>query len=114
MVSRAEAKYVRISPFKVRQVIRLIKKMPVDKATSYLLALNKKASMVVFKVLRSALANAKNKGYSENSLFVSKIIANSGPMYKRYRAATFGRAVPIRRRTSHILVELDVNENFKR
>ncbi len=48
MVSRAEAKYVRISPFKVRQVIRLIKKMPVDKATSYLLALNKKASMVVF------------------------------------------------------------------
>ena len=112
MVSRAHFRYVRISPFKVRQVIRLVKSMPAKKALFVLDGINKKASLILKKLIKSAIYNAKNKGYDENKLFISKLIANPGPFYKRFRAATFGRAVMIRKRTSHILVELDTKENL--
>ena len=69
--------------------------------------INKRGAYYLKKVLKSAVANAKNKGFEENSLFISKVIANPGPTLKRYRAASFGRASGIRKRTSHILVELD-------
>ena len=66
--------------------------------------------MHILKVVKSALANAKQKGHPEQSLYISRIIANAGPMLKRYRAASFGRATAIRKRTSHILVELDTTQ----
>lgn len=112
MVARAHAKYLRISPFKVRPVIKLIKGERVKNAQSILSALNKKGAYYANKVLRSAVANAKNKGYDESSLFISQIIANPGPALKRYRAASFGRATTIRKRMSHILVELDTLEKI--
>jgi large subunit ribosomal protein L22 len=112
MVARAEAKYIRISPFKVRKVIELIKGEKVNRAFSILEATNKKGAYYLKKVLKSALANAKNKGYDEDSLFISKVVANPGPMLKRWRAASFGRAVMIRKRTSHILIELDTPEKL--
>ncbi|MCM8831452.1 MAG: 50S ribosomal protein L22 [Candidatus Omnitrophica bacterium] len=108
MVARAYIKYVRISPFKVRAVIRLIKGLPVTKAFFILKALPKKGAFLLDKALKSAVSNAKNKNYNEDELYISKILANPGPMYKRYKAATFGRANLIRRRTSHILIELDI------
>jgi len=107
MVARAEAKYVRISPTKVRPVITLIKNEKVIGAMAKLLLINQRGAYYLNKVLKSALANAKGKGYQEDKLFISKVVANPGPVLKRYRAASFGRATMIRKRTSHILIELE-------
>jgi large subunit ribosomal protein L22 len=96
----------------VRPVIELIKGANALQAMSNLQLINKKAAYYLGKVLKSAVANAKNKGYEENKLFISKILANPGPMLKRYRAASFGRAAKIRKRTAHILVELDTPEKL--
>jgi len=112
MVARAEAKYVRISPTKVRPVIALIKGDSVRTALTKLTVIHKKAAWHILKVVKSAVANAKQKGHPEQSLYVSHIVANSGPMLKRYRAASFGRATTIRKRTSHILVELDTRQKI--
>lgn len=112
MVARAEAKYVRISPFKVRPILALIKGKEAVVSLDILTNVNKKGAFILSKVLKSAIANAKHKGFDENKLFISNIIVNPGPVLKRYRAATFGRAVMIRKRTSHILVELDTTEKL--
>lgn len=112
MIARAYAKYVRISPSKARLVTCLVKGMPAKKAFAVLENVNQKAAYHFKKVLKSAISNAKNKGYDEEKLFVSKIIANPGPMLKRFRAATFGRATTIRKRTAHLLVELDTSEKI--
>jgi large subunit ribosomal protein L22 len=112
MVAKAEAKYLRISPFKVRPVLPLIKKANIDKATAILSALTNKGAYYLKKVLKSAVANAKHKGYDESKLFISKAIANPGPILKRYRAASFGRASPIKKRMAHILIELDTPEKI--
>ena len=112
MVAKAEAKYIRISPTKVRPVIELVKGAKVLDALSRLELINKRGAYYLKKVAKSALANAKNKGYEEGKLFISKIIANPGPALKRYRAASFGRATMIKKRTSHILVELDTPEKI--
>ena len=112
MVARAEAKYIRISPMKVRPVSIPFKGKNAKLALTELELLNKKAAYHLRKVLHSAVANAKNKGYDEDKLVISKVIANSGPALKRYRAASFGRATLIRKRTSHILIELDSPEEL--
>ncbi|MDP2923913.1 MAG: 50S ribosomal protein L22 [Candidatus Omnitrophota bacterium] len=112
MIAKAEAKYVKISSSKAKLVVDLIKGMAAKKAMSILENVNKKAAYLLQKVLKSAISNAKNKGYEEDKLFISKIVANPGPMLKRYRSATFGRATTIRKRTSHLLVELDTTEKI--
>ena len=112
MIARAEAKYIRISPTKVRPVIELVKGANVRGAMSKLNFVNKKGAICLNKVLKSAVSNAKNKGYEEDKLFISKLVANPGPVLKRFRAASFGRAAMIRKRTSHIVVELDTSEKI--
>lgn len=110
-VTKAIARYVRISPYKVRQVINLIRGKDVTTAEAILANLNKRAAQIVNKVLKSAISNAEhNYGMKRENLYISRIFADQGPMYKRYRAAAFGRPVMIRHRTSHITVELDVKE----
>ncbi|UCC95431.1 MAG: 50S ribosomal protein L22 [Candidatus Omnitrophota bacterium] len=112
MIARAETKYVRISPLKVRPVAELIRGKKAANALTLLELLNKKGAYLLKKVLHSALSNAKNKGYEEDKLFISKVIANPGPTLKRWRAASFGRATMIRKRTSHILIELDAADKL--
>jgi len=112
MIAKAEAKYIRISPTKVRPVITLIKNAKVTGAMAKLVLINKRGAYYLSKVLKSALANAKVKGYQEDKLFISKAVANPGPVLKRYRAASFGRATTIRKRTSHILIELESSEKL--
>lgn len=112
MVAKAEAKYIRISPTKVRPVIELIKGSKTVDAIAKLELINKRGAYYLNKVIKSALANAKNKGYQENTMFISKVVANPGPSLKRHRAASFGRATMIRKRTSHILIELDTTEKL--
>lgn len=108
MVVTAQAKYIRISPAKVRQVIDLIRYKNILAAQSTLLNLNKRPKEVLLKLLKQAIANAKVKGLNLEQLYISKILCNVGPSWKRYKAAAFGRAAPIKRRTSHVKIELDI------
>lgn len=111
MIARAVAKYVRLSSRKARQVIELIRGKSANEALAILPNINKRASSYVGDVLKSAISNAQKKSTVDvNELYISKIIADDGPMLKRYKAAAMGRATMIRRRMSHITVELDVRK----
>ncbi len=108
MIATAKGKFLRVSPTKVRKIMDLVRGKPVPVAQSILIHLNKPSKEKIVKVLESAVANAKQKGLTEDQLVVSKIVADQGPMWKRFRAATFGRASEVLKKTSHITVELDL------
>ncbi len=108
MIAQAKGRYIRTPPMKMRQVINLIRGKDVTSSLVILTHVDKRTTRDVQKVLNSAISNAKQKGLSEDQLFISKIIADQGPMWKRYRAATFGRATEILKRTTHLTVELDL------
>jgi len=108
MIVKAEAKFLRISPTKVRQVMDLIRQRDVPEAIGVLRNLNKRPKEHLLKILHSAVANAKVKGFAPEQLYISKIICDVGPSWKRFKAAAFGRAAPILKRTSHIRIELDI------
>ena len=105
---KAIAKYVRISPRKVKIVIDLIRGKNVDEAAAILTYTPKAASPVVLKVLNSAIANAvNNQELDRKELYVAEVYANPGPTLKRYVARSRGSASPMLKRTSHISVVLD-------
>jgi len=108
MIAKAEGKFLRLTPTKVRQVIDLIRNKDAREAKYILVNLNKRPKEYLVKLLDQAIANAKVKGFNVEQLYVSKITADGGPMWKRFDAAAFGRATPILKRTSHIKIELDV------
>ncbi|MDD2703478.1 MAG: 50S ribosomal protein L22 [Candidatus Omnitrophica bacterium] len=110
MIAKAECKHVRISPMKMRQVIDLIRAKSVQEALAILYSVNKRAKEFIVKILKSAVANAKVKGFTENQLYISRITCDNGPSWKRFKAAAFGRASPILRRTSHLKIELDLKK----
>jgi large subunit ribosomal protein L22 len=111
MLTRAVLRYVRISPRKVRPVIPLVKGKSTDEAMAILFSIKKKASQYLIDLLNSAVANAKRmQGVDAGNLYISNIVACGGPQMKRFRAASMGRAGMIRKRTSHITVELDQRE----
>lgn len=108
MRPRATAKYIRMSPRKVKLVIDLIRQKSVDEAEAILLNTPQIAAEPVLKVLRSAKANGiNNLGMDEDNLYIAEVYANQGPTLKRYRPRAYGRAARIRKRTSHITVILD-------
>jgi large subunit ribosomal protein L22 len=108
MIVKAEAKFLRLVPNKVRQVIALLRNKDVPDAEAVLINLNKRPREYLLKILKQAVANAKVKGFSPQQLYISKITCNNGPAWKRFKAAAFGRAAPIKKRTSHIKIELDL------
>ncbi|MBF0504103.1 MAG: 50S ribosomal protein L22 [Candidatus Omnitrophica bacterium] len=108
MIAIARAKYLRVSSMKMRQVIDAIRGKDVMTSFALLAQINKGSSAAVKKVLDSAVSNAKQKGLSEEQLFIKTITANHGGAWKRFRAASFGRATPILRRTTHLTVGLDI------
>ena len=104
---RAVAKYVRIAPRKARLVADEVRGKSYPEAVSILRFTNKKAAKVIGDVVNSAAANAEhNDGADPDELFVREIRVDEGPTIKRYRARAMGRATMIRKRTSHITVEL--------
>ncbi len=113
MIAKAEAKFLRISPTKVRQVIDLIRRKNVLAATAILSNLNKGSCAFLKKILKQAVANAKVKGFNPEQLYISKLVCDEGPRWKRFKAAAFGRAASIRKRTSHISIELDTTPGAK-
>ncbi|MFA5145265.1 MAG: 50S ribosomal protein L22 [Candidatus Omnitrophota bacterium] len=108
MIAKAEAKFLRVSPRKAKQVADLIRHKDALGAQSILVNLNKRPKEYLIKILKSAIANAKIKGFNVEQLYISKISCNPGPVWKRFKAAAFGRAASIRKRTSHITIELDL------
>jgi len=111
MIVQARGSFLRVSPRKVRQLIDLIRGRDVNLALSILSNVNKSSKPYIEKILKSAISNAKQKGIQADQLYISKAVADKGPMWKRFRAAAFGRAMRIRKRTSHIKIELDVKTN---
>ena len=106
--ARAVAKYVHMSPMKVRRVVALIKGRPVAEALDILRFSPQAAAGPVFKVVASAAANAEhNHDMDRDSLVVAVAIADEGPTLKRIRPRAQGRAYRIRKRTSHITVEVE-------
>lgn len=105
---RAVAKYIRISPRKVKVVIDLIRGKQVDQALAILMYTPKAAAPVVEKLLNSAIANAENNlSMDRESLYVAEVFANQGPTLKRYWARSHGRADMILKRSSNITIVLD-------
>ena len=91
-----------------RQVIDLLRGKDIATSLVTLAQLEKGATKTITKILNSAVSNAKQKGLTEEQLYISRITADQGPMWKRFRAASMGRATPILKRTTHITIELDL------
>ncbi|MHB0858396.1 MAG: 50S ribosomal protein L22 [Anaerolineae bacterium] len=104
---RAVAKYIRMSPQKVRLVVDLVRGREVNEALDILRFTPKVASGVVSKVIASAAANAEeNHGLSRDELVVAQIMADEAPTLKRGHPGARGRYKPILKRGSHITVVL--------
>ena len=102
---RAILKYVRISSRKVRIVINLIKNNSLEEARAILENTNKAASIILLKLLKSAVANAvNNNDLDAESLYIADIYANQGPTLKRIMPRAQGRANRINKRTSHVTI----------
>ncbi len=107
MEVKAVAKYMRISPQKVRMLADAVKGKPVEAALDALKFMPQKAAGVVEKIMRSAVANAdQRQDIDVDALVVRNVIADPGPMLKRIRPRARGRATRILKRTSHITVIL--------
>ena len=105
---RATAKYIRVTPRKVKIVVDLIRGKQVDQALAILAYTPKSAAPYVEKLLNSAIANAENNlEMDRSSLYVAEAYANQGPTLKRYWARSHGRAAMIKKHTSHITIVLD-------
>ena len=106
--ARATAKFVRISPFKVRIVLDIIRGKSVNEALAILANTPKAASEVLIKLVNSAAANGENNlNLAVNDLYIAECYADEGPTLKRIQPASKGRAYRINKRTSHITVVLD-------
>lgn len=111
MEARAMARFIRVTPFKARQVVDLIRGKDVREAKAILKYTNKKGAPLVAKVLNSAVANAEhNFDMDSDSLFVSEIFVDEGPAIKRMKPRAYGRADIMKRRTSHITVVVKERE----
>lgn len=105
MEAKAIARYVRISPRKVKIVLDLVRGKDVQEAFNILKFTPKAASEIVSKVLKSAVANAENNHeMNPDNLYVAETYANAGPTLKRFQPHAQGRAFRINKRTSHITV----------
>ncbi len=103
METRAVAKYIRISPRKLKPICDLVRGKNANEAMAILNFTPRKGARLMAKVLQSAMSNAENNhDMNVESLYVKEVYANQGPRMKRYKAGSHGRANPRLIRTSHI------------
>ncbi|MFH1193939.1 MAG: 50S ribosomal protein L22 [bacterium] len=108
MEIKAKARYIKMSPRKVRLVVDLVRGKKVAAALNILEFCNRWAARPVLKLLNSAVANAThNFNLQKDDLYIKTIRVDQGPMLKRWRARAFGRAAEIQKKMSHIIIELD-------
>ena len=112
MEAKAQAKYVRCTPMKARRVVDVVRGKRAVEAVGMLRFAPQAAAVPVRKVLESAIANARFKAerdgerFDENDLFIIEAFADEGPTLKRFRPRAQGRAFRVRKRTSHITIEV--------
>jgi large subunit ribosomal protein L22 len=107
MLIKAVQKNTRQAPRKVRLIANTVKKLPLEQALKQLAVIERKATVVVGKVVRQAVADAMNNhGYQFSDLLLDSITVNEGPRYRRFQAVSRGRAHGITKRTCHITVVL--------
>lgn len=110
----ATAKFVRMSPRKLRRVINVIRGKNTIQAQNVLRFMPYAAARVIEKVLKSAVANAVNNNHLDsNELKVSKAFVDQSTTLRRWRAMSRGRGYPILKRTSHITLEVEIDPNAK-
>ena len=109
MEFKSEQKHLLLSPRKIRPVVDVIKKMTPLKALESLPFIKKRASEFLIKVIKSAIANAGQKGADSNNLVFKEIQIGEGPRLKRGQPVSRGRWHPIKKRMSHIKVILKTN-----
>jgi large subunit ribosomal protein L22 len=113
VVGRATARYVRMSPTKVRRVVDLVRGLPASEALALVQFDPHAASEPVGKVLASAVANAEHLSHVRSQrldteeLYVTEAFVDQGPTLKRFRPRAQGRAYRIRKRTSHITIVVE-------
>jgi len=107
MEVKGSAKHLKITPKKMRLVIDVVRGMSVERAEAQLHFVPRKASGLILKALRSVVASAEhNFNLKKDNLFIKKIIVNEGPSLERWTPKAFGRATPIKKRTSHLEIVL--------
>jgi large subunit ribosomal protein L22 len=111
--SIAKLNYLKIAPRKVRLIANLLKKRSVIEAESELLYRPQRAAKPLLKLLRSAVSNAVNKDFKKENLFIADIRVDQGPMLKRWMPRAQGRATPIHKKMSHIILVLEEKEEQK-
>ncbi|MBC8176839.1 MAG: 50S ribosomal protein L22 [Deltaproteobacteria bacterium] len=108
MEIRAKARFMRISPQKIRLIMGQVRGKKVEEALNLLSFAPQRGARILKKLLDSAVANAQqNADIDVDSLYISKVYADEGPTLKRWRPRAQGRATRIRKRTSHLTVILD-------
>ncbi|MBI3589153.1 MAG: 50S ribosomal protein L22 [Candidatus Liptonbacteria bacterium] len=110
----AKLNYLRMTPRKIRLVADVLKGLSVNEAEAELLMQKKRAAKSLLKLLRGAVANAKNNQHLDPAkLIVKNVRVDQGPMIKRYLPRARGSASPIQRKMSHITLVLEESDSIK-
>lgn len=105
--SKAKLSYAMVSPFRCRLVADLIRGKSIEEASRLLILENKKAAKIIYKILKSAMSNAEQKGVADlERLYVADLRVDEGPRIKRWMPRAQGRADRRLTRTSHISLGL--------
>ena len=109
---RASLQNYHQAPRKVRLLADLVRGKSVSEAITNLGFLPKRAALPVLRLIQSAIANVLNKEphLKRDSLFIKSIAVDKGMVFKRFRPGAHGRAFPIKRKTSHIIVVLETKK----
>lgn len=108
MEIKAQLRFLRLPPRKVRAILNVIRGLSIKEAEAQLLLFKKRAAQPVLKLLYSAIANAKNTfSLRKEDLQIKRIEAQEGPTLHRWFPRAFGRAAPIRKKSSHLLIVLE-------
>jgi len=114
MEIKTKLNYLRMTSRKVRLVADLIRGMDVKQAETQLKFMPKRAANPLLKLLKSAIANAKNNfNLEKDVLYIKKLTVDEGPPFKRWRAGSRGRALPITKKTSHVNLVLETKKGIK-
>ena len=112
MEVRAQLRFLRATPRKVRLVADLIRGKGVQEAVNILHLTNKSAAKPLEKLLKSAIANAESRDepVDVDRLFVKEVMVDGGPTMKRFRPAPMGRGFRVLKRSSHVTLKLDTRK----
>lgn len=102
----AKLSYLHIAPRKVRLIANTLKGLSVQESEAQLLLRPQRSARPLLKLIRSAVANAKNKNMDAGKLVIASILVNQGPMLKRILPRAQGQATPIHKKMSHVVLVL--------